>query len=179
MRDLLKKIILIALIIISVCTIYIYYPRTVDRNFQGLIYRLGTDNVGSEKQINIIVKGKMYRSLSLSKRFKGTIECEGYEIPIPKDYNLDIFFYKSNSGYIYYNIDQGLSLDITFGRIYINKDFSKFTIAVIEYTDESRRAGGWSGEDGLMITAPCTSRSEALDISNELMKDSLNGFVLN
>jgi hypothetical protein len=49
----------------------------------------------------------------------------------------------------------------------------EFTIIVLEENKEKRGSSSWSSKDGLMISAPASSRNEALGISNKLMKDIL------
>ncbi|MCT8136753.1 hypothetical protein H1D32_02675 [Anaerobacillus sp. CMMVII] len=36
----------------------------------------------------------------------------------------------------------------------------------------------WEGNNGFLISAPSTNRTEAIMISNELMKDFLRGYTL-
>lgn len=172
-----KKVLFLVGVILIVSTFYIYYPRTINLDAQGLKYRLGAGSVGNEQLINLYIKGKMYRSLIGNKTFKGIIELEDDVIPVPRGHRqLEINFYRTNAGVITYHYDQdGKPVTFVLGSIYINKDFNKISIAVLDHEGER---GSWTGEAGIMITAPTSTRSEAIDISNELMKDNLNGYKL-
>lgn len=64
-----------------------------------------------------------------------------------------------------------------YGRL-INDDFSKLTVMVLKPDEADSSRKGWSGRDGLMISAPAKNRSEALEVSNEFMKEYLQGYVL-
>lgn len=172
-----KKILLLVGIILIISAFYIYYPRTINLDAQGLKYRLGAGSIENEQLINLHIKGKMYKSITGNKTFKGIIEFEDDGLPVPKEHRqLEVNFYRTNVGVIayQYNLD-GKPKIFVFGSIYIYKDFSKITIAVLDHEGDH---GSWTGEDGIMITAPTSSRSEAIDISNELMKGSLNGYKL-
>jgi hypothetical protein len=61
----------------------------------------------------------------------------------------------------------------SYGDIYSNGMMEKFTICVFE--EDKQRKGGmtWTGKDGLMISAPASNRTEALEITSKLMKDVL------
>jgi|LSQX01.2.fsa_nt_gb hypothetical protein len=172
-----KKILLFVGVILIICIFYIYYPRRIDLDTQGLKYRLGDGSAGNEQLINIYIKGKMYRGLTGNKTFKGIIDFEDDGIPVPKVHRqLEINFFRGYAGVIAYQYNQdGKPVIFTIGSIYTNKNFNKISIAVL---DHEGSGGSWTSEDGIMITAPASSRSEAIDISNKLMKDYLNGYKM-
>lgn len=172
-----KKILLLVGIIIIVSVFYIYYPRTINLDAQGLKYRLGAGSIGNEQLINLHINGKMYKSITGNKTFKGIIEFEDDGFPVPKEHRqLEINFQRTNVGIIKYHYNQDdKPVTFMFGSIYISKDFSKVTIAVLDHEEDSV---SWTGEDGIMITSPASNRSEAIDISNELMKGTLDGHKL-
>ena len=58
----------------------------------------------------------------------------------------------------------------SYGIIFANKDFNKVTIGEFR---EDHNGKAWTGRDGWMITGPANSKSEALIISNKLMKKIL------
>lgn len=50
------------------------------------------------------------------------------------------------------------------------------TIAISD--KENDKQGSWSSDNGSMVTAPATNRTEAIGISNEIMSKYLNGIYL-
>jgi hypothetical protein len=66
----------------------------------------------------------------------------------------------------------------SYGDMFSNKGMKEFTICILE--EDKQRKGGktWSPVDGLMISAPASNRAEALEISNNLMKDVLTNTIL-
>ncbi|GAF06611.1 hypothetical protein JCM16418_581 [Paenibacillus pini JCM 16418] len=139
-------------------------------------YQLGNNTI--EKVVNIKINGKIYSSINGNKTFKGTIDVEGENLPVPSDQRQLIINLsdKLQGGVISYaGYDQGKPFTYAYGGIFFNKNFSKATLYVYNKNDAS---GGWNVDDGLMISLPASTRSEALDISNELMRNSLNGYIL-
>lgn len=53
----------------------------------------------------------------------------------------------------------------SFGMLYLNKRFTKATMTVFG-------PGGWSGVNGLMISAPARTRRQALKLSNVLLTEA-------
>lgn len=58
-----------------------------------------------------------------------------------------------------------------YGTIYIDKDMNKFTI--LRFSEETasykgEKNVGWSGENGIVISAPAATREEAVKLSNEI-----------
>lgn len=77
------------------------YPRNIHFIEQGIKYRLGEENVGTERPTTVEIEGKLYRSLTGNKTFIGTIEIEGEEINVPVNQRkLEVLFFKGNSGVI-------------------------------------------------------------------------------
>jgi hypothetical protein len=60
--------------------------------------------------------------------------------------------------------------------IYISDKFDKLTIEILE----SKQNGGYSFSyrNGWLISAPCNSRKEAIEISNALLKRLYKGVVI-
>lgn len=181
----LKKKIGLSILIISIAflafTLISIYPQTTHLHAQGIKYRLGEEHIGEEKSIAIDMKGTVYTSLTGNKRFVGTITIEGEEIPVPENQRqLEINLGKDLSGIMLYqyNEDEGIS-HFLYGTIFVNRSFREVTITVMDrYSAEGNQGGNWSGDDGLMISVPASDRAEALRISNHLMKDYLDGYIL-
>jgi hypothetical protein len=79
---------------------------------------------------------------------------------------------------IYAYVEQGKLRTYSYGQIFINEDFSQFTIRKyeIEETTAYSSRGSWNPEDGYMLSAPAQNREEALSISNELSGEFMPGY---
>lgn len=184
-----KKWILIlvvfSLVFLSGFAVYLFYPRSVHIDTQGLKYRLGTDDADQEKPVHVNVKGKIYRSIMGERQFIGTVDIEGEEIPVPAEQRkLNIPFARDHGAvlsYPYFEYRESgavaYSEIFSYGILFINKELNQVTIAVLEQ-DRVKRSGRWGREDGHMISAPAGSRPEAIRISNPLMERYLSGFEL-
>ncbi|MGZ9583770.1 hypothetical protein [Paenibacillus marinisediminis] len=61
----------------------------------------------------------------------------------------------------------------------INDDFTKVTILVSDQNQLKDSSGnGWNSESGQMITAPASSRIEAISITIEITEKFLRGLKL-
>ena len=185
-RMVLKKKIGLSILIISIAflafTLISIYPQTTHLHAQGIKYRLGEEHIGEEKSIAIDMKGTVYTSLTGNKRFVGTISIEGEEIPVPENQRqLEIRLGKDLSGIMLYPYMEDEKIHhFLYATIFVNRSFREATFTVIDYLDlvEGNQGGNWSGDDGLMISVPASDRAEALRISNHLMKDDLDGYIL-
>ena len=61
-----------------------------------------------------------------------------------------------------------------YGRMSMNKKFEKVTIQIY---DQVPYGGGWSSENGWVISAPCSNRNEAVRLSNELLPYIFRGSI--
>ncbi|PFH90578.1 hypothetical protein [Bacillus sp. AFS088145] len=168
-----KKIIVSSIFLVFLVAIGVYYyiPKTVNKSIKGVEYQLGTghDQINS---VTIKIKGKLHQSLLGKRKFVGLINVEGANYPNPnKNRKLEIAFDQYGMGTIVYDyFKNGQPKIESYGIIFANKDFNKVTI---EELREDHNGKGWSGKDGWMVTGPANSKSEALVISNELMKKNL------
>lgn len=126
----------------------------VEKTLNGVAYKLGEKNTESEQTI-LKLKGTGRINSNEDLWFQGILEIDG------KEYNLiyetdgsNILSYASSAGYTR-----------TYGQVFINNDFSSVTINIT--------ADGWSNEDGSMLTYPCETKAEGLEIANKLMEDYL------
>lgn len=163
-------------IVMIMFVVYSYYPKEVLINTQGIKYRLG--NVEYEQSIHVLIKGKMYKSFSGNRTFRGVIELEGEEVPVPQSQRqLELHFYKEYQAVLIYPyFENGKIYHHLVGTLYLDRDFTKATIALLEKKDNQQ--GSWDGTNGLMVTAPASNRREAIEISNELMNEYIDGFRL-
>ena len=169
------SIAMIAFIVISI------YPKNIHLHAQGMKYRLGAEHNGDEKSVAIDMDGTVYTSLTGNKRFVGTITIEGEEIPVPENQRqLEINLGKDLNGVMLYPyMEDDIIQHFLYGTIFVNRSFREVAITVMDqYSAEGNQGGNWSGDDGLMISVPASDRAEALRISNHLMKDYLDGYIL-
>lgn len=127
----------------------------VDKVFTGVSYKLGEDNKTSEKS-TLKMKGTGKKNSTGAYSFQGNLEIDGKEYHLT--YELDgsnMLSYSSNEGYAR-----------TYGDVYLDSDFSSVSIRILDI--------GWSNEDGNMLTYPCDTKPEALEIANKLMKEQLS-----
>jgi hypothetical protein len=123
------------------------------------------------------IDGKLRNHLFGDKKFEGTVKFEGETVPrISKDRGDLEFWYENGVGTInsFGLTDENgvLMPDIYhYGIVYINNDFTQFTIKVFDRETEDDQ-GSWSIENGLMITAPADDREEAQELSDKLIKNN-------
>lgn len=171
-----KKILLFmaAVIVIAVGWYVIYtYPKHISKSLSGVEFRSGKPNE-EITPVTIQVNGTLQRSIRGILTFQGTIKLDGNTQDNP-DNNRQLTVHFNGPGgmgfmsYGYYT--NGTPVAHGYGNIFINGNFGEFVIL------ESK--GGWTTTDGLTIAAPASTRSQAVSISNELMKGFLNGYPVN
>ncbi|QOY36618.1 hypothetical protein AWH56_002780 [Anaerobacillus isosaccharinicus] len=170
----LPQILLGLIIVIAIFVLWYYFPKQVDNTFEGVFYQLGSENTDFEETVSIEVYGKLHRSILGKKRFIGTIKINDEILPPSSatENELEIIFSDNYRGHIsYWLTPKGQMKGEFYGELFINNDFSKLTITKLKRRENG--SAGWNGYDGLMISAPATSRTEGLKISNELMKNFL------
>lgn len=169
----LKKVIVSCILLVFLVAIGVYYyiPKNVNESIKGVEYQLdsGHDQVNS---VTIKIKGKLHHSLIGKRKFVGLIDVKGANYPNPnKDRKLEIAFDQNGMGKIEYGyFKNGQPKIDSYGILFVNKDFNKVTI---EELRKDHNGKGWSGKDGWMVTGPANNKSEALIITNELMKKIL------
>lgn len=153
---------------IMVGAIWYTYPKKVDRTLQAIYFEL--DNKETSNEVEIRIKGKLKTSLLGNKEFKGTIDIEGEEMPVPEEFNELTIKFPNNDGWgtiVYTGIrENGLPFTYGYGSIFINHNMSQVTIL----------KGSWTADNGDMFAGPAKNRKEAIQISNELMSKFLEGF---
>ncbi|MCY6957747.1 hypothetical protein [Clostridium brassicae] len=174
MKKIRIRIILGALLgILILIYLYTALPRTYNKTFQGIKYRLGKTNNQFVEKVTISINGKLSENLIFGKKFVGKIKVNDLEFPKQnerKEIELKFDeFNRSSIGYYFINKSQTFS-NVLYGTIYINDDFNQLTINIMEPEDLYASSKQWTGVNGLMISAPASNRKEALKISNTLMK---------
>ena len=180
----------IIVIIITICVawmVYITFPRSVNVTLTGLKYQLGAEGKNaSTEQATVVIQGKLYTNLKSERIFKGEVNILGEQIPVPADQrNLEIHFADEGWGvmaYPYFHYDQrGATVGsgtYTSHMLFANKDFSHVTL-LLNISDNKNLAQKpedgveqtviWNSSNGYMISAPASTREEALALSNKLM----------
>lgn len=168
------------LCLLTVFLIVDRWPKEVVLTLDGVEYQLGKENRDHLKPVTIRIDGKVTKNFFGKPRFKGTIDIEGEEIPVPKDQReLNIPFVRHGWGaMIYAYLDNGDAKLYSYGTVFFNEAFNQITILKYDRREGGEGKRGWRAEDGLMITAPSTTRKEALQIANTLMQDFLHGYRL-
>ncbi|MCY6355224.1 hypothetical protein [Clostridium sp. ZS2-4] len=168
-----RTILVILFVVLVLAYVYIAFPRTYNKTFQGIKYRLGETNNQFTEKVTISINGKLSNDFIFGKKFVGKIKINDLEFPKEnelKEIKLKFDKYnRSNIQYYFVNKAQTFS-QVTYGPIYINDDFSQLTINIMEPQNLYIPNKKWIGDNGLMIAAPASNRKEALQISNSLMK---------
>lgn len=157
-------------VIVAVVWIAIYtHPKHVTKTFTGVEYHAGVASA-AVKPVRVTVTGTLQRFIGGILTFEGIIKLEGNTQTNPDNNRLLTVHFDGPGGmglidYGYYT--NGTPVTHPYGNIFISHNFAELVIL------ESN--GGWTSTDGLTIAAPASNRSQALSISNNLMKGWLNG----
>jgi hypothetical protein len=134
------------------------------------MYRLGSGSL--VENIDINVNGYFSRGLFKGDRFEGTINIGDKELQ-----KLDMMFAKDKGGILFY-YDETTGDYTSHGQIYFDNKREKIAITVFDQSRQDKSKKNWSSNNGLMISAPANNRAEALEISNELLKETLENKLL-
>ncbi|WP_133257509.1 hypothetical protein [Paenibacillus montanisoli] len=175
-RKFLSWLIVLILVGIGIYSIWYLTPKRYTKTIDGVFYQLGKEGV--IEPIKMHLDGKLRTHINGKKSFHGAVEFEGKEVPqLPKDRTkLEMYYTGENFSTILSTsriIDAAgrVAPDFYFyGSIYINDDFTAFTIKVL-VNESNDAASPWSESDGYMITAPAKDRDEAMITSKELIKE--------
>lgn len=179
------------LIVIIIGVAWVMYVKPtldigVDMELTGVKYQLGSE--GTTEPAIVVIQGKLHTSFKGERVFKGVVQVVGEQIPVPQDQRkVEIRF--SNDGwgliaYPYFIFDErGATKDSNIYQshsIFANKDFSQVTLLLKTPDQQSDSEGGnpqsvWNSENGLMLSAPASTREEALALSNKLMLEHMKG----
>lgn len=171
-----KKALLVvgALLTVAIgCMIYRVYPRHVSVALKGIEYQAGSAQ-HQVKTVTLEINGTLHTSLLGKQTFDGTVNILGTTVPNRDNGKpLTIVFNADLTGgeIIYFNWKTKKFYD--YGSMFTNHRFNQFTI--LEYQSDG---SGWSSGNGVTISAPAQTRSQAVQISNDLMKNYLNGNLL-
>ncbi|PZD97087.1 hypothetical protein DNH61_04130 [Paenibacillus sambharensis] len=164
---------------------------SVDTELAGVKYQLEVAGEESEPAA-VVIQGKLLTSLIGERVFKGIVQVAGEQIPVPEDQRrIEIHFTKDGWGaimypYFIYDEHTGAVKDAKVYQshsIFASKDFSQVTLLLSSPVQQADYEVGtsqsvWNAENGMMLSAPASTRQEALAISNKLMQDFLRGKTL-
>src|SRR5690606_19481041 len=110
--------------------VYYYYPKEVSLAAEGVKYRLGTSAIHEVELRRIRIEGKIHRSLRGERTYKGIVELEGMDIPVPKAYRMiDMPLGTDNSLWLLYHYAMGAkSITYGVGHLYFSEDYRKVTL---------------------------------------------------
>lgn len=163
-----RYIYILAFLLLVLFFIY-FFPKKLNKDYNGIRYRLGSSEQVEDVELNI--DGYLSKGLFKGDRFKGTITIGDKKLS-----KLDMRFDRRGSTVLFYYDDK--TGDYTaYGTIFTNDMKKEFTITVLEKDDQEGQKL-WSGKDGLMISVPANNREKALALSNKLMEDVLIDFEL-
>lgn len=164
-------VILVCLVVLAVGWYFVYtHPKHINRSILGIEYRTGNPN-GSTKPLTIQVNGTLQKSIKGVLTFHGTIELSGNSEPNPNN-NRTLTVHFDGPGEMGWMVYGWWEKDGTpktqgYGAIFINSNFSQVVIL------EDQK--GWTTTNSLTIAGPASNRSQAVSISNDLMKNWLKG----
>jgi hypothetical protein len=163
---------MILFLVLAVAVIIQLWPKRLSYEVEGIKYQLGAGNEANTKPLKVRVEGYLHKNIKGERTFKGTIDLEGENVPVPEESRkLSISFPDGNDGQItYHTVESGVLRMYSVGTVYINRDMSRMTIGLYQEDKHDASRKSWSGSDGMMISAPADSRENALALSNELMK---------
>lgn len=170
-----KKGLVFCLVIGLGLGVFYLVPKTVDKSLQGIEYQLGP---GHKETIPVTIKlqGRVYHSLLGKMTFVGKIDLVGGTYPNPyKGHQATVHFDKYGTGLVGYGPykENGHIVSGVIGNLFVSRDFNKVTFA--EFRAYKNGGKGWGPGNQWLATGPANSRSKALEISNELMKNAIVG----
>lgn len=167
-RILLLVIGVIVLVFIGWATFRVY-PRHISLSIRGIEYKLGSPQQ-EVHPVTLQLNGTLQTSLLGKRTFNGKVNILGSTVPNKDNaQSLKMVFNSELEAEIIY-FDWNTQQFYQYGELYANRSFNEFTITVFQHEG---KGFGWSGADGLMISAPAQTRAQALQISNNLMKARL------
>ncbi len=163
-----KKYIIRAIIIVIIIlgTAYFLYriPKEFQKEYQGVYYQLG--NPEFSEKVSVSFDGYLTRGLWQMDTFEGNIRIGDQEMTYVK-----LSMFEDRGAYICY-LDKGTHDFNSYGTLYTTDIKKGFTIGINKKDENNPGYSSWSGEDGYMISAPASNRSEALELANRMMEKS-------
>jgi hypothetical protein len=168
MNSFLRYFIVAIVIILSVVIgILTFYPKNIDLSLKGVMYRLDENNF---KPVTLNIKGRVVRSITGSETFKGIVDVNGLQIPVPKEHRyLEVPFTNNSLSITYVYYVDNAAYNYTVGTLFSDKKWKKFTILLLEDNDNKSNSKAWKRENGPIISAPSNDKKEGMIISKQLL----------
>lgn len=154
-----NKLIIAAVIIAVLAVCFLPWRHKIDRTLQGVQCRLGDADYIENR--TVYVNGVYSNYLFRDDKFSGKIEVEGYDYTSGAD--VALVFYDNNANIGIYD---DIVKEYRHMVMYTNPTFSKLMLLVHESTGTG---SGWSGENGLFISAPASDRKQAVNVAKNLV----------
>lgn len=153
----------LVMVFIFILVSYVFYssPRDFEKTLECVYFQLGEENVENTKKLNIKFEGDYLRRIFGGDKFRGNIIVGNNKIEF-----VELNFHKSSKQVIFGLVESEQEYD-NYGVIYTNGNLKKFSIIILQGEEEY---GSWSRKNGFMISGPCNTREEALEIANGMMK---------
>ena len=168
-----RLFLLVAAAILVLVGLFVYrvYPRHVSLVLKGIEYQAGSPK-HQVKKITLQLNGTLHTSFLGKRTFVGRVTILGATIPNQDNGTSLTTAFNSGFGSLTYFNWRKFEY-YTYGSMFTNNRFNEFTI-----TEYNPNGSGWSGRNGLTISAPAHTRTQALQISNDLMAKFFGGRLL-
>ena len=140
------------------------YPRHVVVILHGIQYQLGTDK--GVKPVTLTLNGTREQPLFGAETFDGIVDISGASNrDCGNGHFIKVVFEPMFGGLLAY-WGSAAQPYYDYGAIFPNASFTEFTVTEWQ---QDNGGSGWSGGNGLVISAPAKTRAQALIISNDIM----------
>lgn len=137
------------------------WPRGISVTHEGFEWRVNDENHGVLRSVRL--EGTYYDYLFREDRFAGEVVIDGY--PAARSAAVS-----TGNGQIWLQYADGEGMTRSLGFMYLRPDGTEVLIGLYE-------DGGWSGRDGLMLTAPEFLRAHAVITANHLIDELDHGWL--
>lgn len=164
------KVIAIILAVIVIATIAYTFPTNVNKELDGVIFRLGTSDKEYCIPVKVLFDGYVKNTIN-GKTYKGDIIINNSELDVV------LLFDKSNrnrSTLADYDFDMD-GQRYKLSTFIADSDFEKLAIAVYDnFANSGDTQYIWSSTDGMLIVAPAKDRIEAVNVAKEILSKHLH-----
>lgn len=164
---------------IVICTFIFYfictYPRAFTRTYEGIRFRCGKGNIAFAEKVTIRFEGRLSKNALFGHKFKGTVQINDTFLPehineLELKFSPFSYYQQTILVYFYHDQETNSPKSYCYGWLITDDTFNNIMIQVAETNDHNGH--GWSGDNGLTIAAPATTRDEALAICNSFLQET-------
>jgi len=165
MNNFLKCFIAAIVILGIVIGILMLCPKNIDLSSKGVMYGLSGD---SFKPITLNIKGRVIKNITGDETFRGIIDIDGLEIPVPEEQRyLEAPFTHNSLPIIYVYYVDNAAYNYTAGTLFCDKKWERFTILLEDNNMLNNKALDY--ENISIISAPSSNKEEGMSISKQLL----------